>query len=102
MGTLSGPGPNGSSGYRENNRYRYWRISFPSERIQPNFPEPDFRAISVDHGALLMAGLTKFSVPMPDNHLEHLRLKLNRIAARPALPVREVTKYGCRDDRTSR
>jgi hypothetical protein len=29
--------------------------------------------------------------PMPDNYLEYLRLKLNRMAARPALPVQKNT-----------
>jgi hypothetical protein len=29
--------------------------------------------------------------PMPDNYLEYLRLKLNRIAAQPALPVQKTT-----------
>jgi len=29
--------------------------------------------------------------PMPDNYLEYLRLKLNRIAARSALPVQKNT-----------
>lgn len=29
--------------------------------------------------------------PMPDNYLDYLRLKLNRIAARPALPVQKNT-----------
>ena len=29
--------------------------------------------------------------PMPDNYLEYLRLKLNRIAAPPALPVQKNT-----------
>jgi hypothetical protein len=29
--------------------------------------------------------------PMPDNYLDYLRLKLNRISARPASPVRKHT-----------
>jgi hypothetical protein len=29
--------------------------------------------------------------PMPDNYLEYLRLKLNRIAARSAPPIRKET-----------